>query len=145
MWAYTWFRWSKSANRISIFNFCPISCAKLKIIIVVILFFFFYVVAEAYIRENGCDRTDEAGANETDLVFLKGLLESPAVTQLIRVSIKYSRVNYFSTINASQTSSVKLNAAENKIKEIFHSSRWSWISKTVNSLRCTLNYTLIWA
>lgn len=27
-----------------------------------------------------------AGANETDLVFLRGLLDSPAVTQLIKVS-----------------------------------------------------------
>lgn len=47
--------------------------------------FFVYFISEAYIRENGYDATDNAGANETDLVFLKGLLESPAVTQLIKV------------------------------------------------------------
>lgn len=116
MWAYTRFRGSKSANRISIFNSWTISYAKLKIKIVCYFVFLFFVVAEAYIRENGHDTTDESGANETELVFLKGLLESPAVTQLIRVSIKYSRVKYFSTINASQTSSVELKAAENKTK-----------------------------
>lgn len=98
--------------------------------IIIVCNFAFFFVAEAYILENGYHPTDEAGANETDLVFLKGLLESPAVTQLIRVSNEYTlcvpctRVNYFSTIDASQvSSSVELNQAENQIKEIFHSLR----------------------
>lgn len=51
------------------------------------LFLFFRSISEAYARDNGYDSTDMAGANETDLVFLKGLLESPAVTQLIKVSL----------------------------------------------------------
>lgn len=49
---------------------------------------FIYLFSDAYqhVKNNFEDLEDRAGANETDLVFLRGLLDSPAVTQLIKVS-----------------------------------------------------------
>ena len=44
-------------------------------------------------RGNLDDLTGNAGANETDLVFLKGLLDSPAVKQLFKVSFLSSLKN----------------------------------------------------
>lgn len=41
-------------------------------------------------KENLTDLNDMAGANDTDLVFLRGLLDNPAVTQLIKVGISIS-------------------------------------------------------
>lgn len=38
-----------------------------------------------HVRDNVDDLNGKTGANETDLVFLKGLMDSPAVTQLIKV------------------------------------------------------------
>lgn len=43
--------------------------------------------AYQHVKNNLDDLEDRAGANENDLVFLQGLLDSPAVTQLIKVSI----------------------------------------------------------
>lgn len=54
----------------------------------------FFSIAEAFqhVRENLIEELNgKDGANETDLVFLKGLLDSPAVTQLIKVPIQLSK------------------------------------------------------
>lgn len=47
----------------------------------------FYTISAAFqhIKDNLTELNGRAGANETDLVFLKGILDSPAVTQLIKV------------------------------------------------------------
>lgn len=52
-----------------------------------IICLFVYQFADAYqhVKENLSELNGKAGANETDLVFLRGLLDSPAVTQLIKV------------------------------------------------------------
>ena len=44
-----------------------------------------FPAAFQHVRENVSELDSRAGANETDLVFLKGLLDSPAVKQLIHV------------------------------------------------------------
>lgn len=53
------------------------------------IYFLFTQFADAYqhVKENLSELNGKAGANETDLVFLRGLLDSPAVTQLIKVSV----------------------------------------------------------
>ncbi|CAO1381367.1 unnamed protein product [Diamesa tonsa] len=42
-----------------------------------------------HVRENVSELDSRAGANETDLVFLKGLLDSPAVKQLMQIQDKF--------------------------------------------------------
>lgn len=44
-----------------------------------------FSAAFQHVRENVSELDSRAGANETDLVFLKGLLDSPAVKQLMQV------------------------------------------------------------
>jgi hypothetical protein len=46
------------------------------------------LAAFQHVRDNLSDLNGKAGADETDLVFLKGLLASPAVTQLMKVRHK---------------------------------------------------------
>lgn len=48
--------------------------------------FCFFLDAYQHVKENLSELNGKAGANETDLVFLRGLLDSTAVTQLIKVS-----------------------------------------------------------
>lgn len=45
-----------------------------------------------HVKNNLDDLEDRAGANETDLVFLRGLLDSPAVTQLIKITDSFEEV-----------------------------------------------------
>uniref|UniRef100_A0A182XL98 L27 domain-containing protein n=1 Tax=Anopheles quadriannulatus TaxID=34691 RepID=A0A182XL98_ANOQN len=40
-----------------------------------------------HVRENLTDLNGRSEANETDLVFLQGILANPAVTQLIKVGV----------------------------------------------------------
>lgn len=49
------------------------------------ILFIFISAAFQHIKDNLTELNGRAGANETDLVFLKGILDSPAVTQLIKV------------------------------------------------------------
>lgn len=58
------------------------------------------VIAEAFqhVRDNVDENDSSVGANETDLVFLKGILDSPAVTQFIKVSVS-DWTNYTNEIN----------------------------------------------
>ena len=46
---------------------------------------FLFSAAFQHVCENVSELDRRAGANETDLVFLKGLLDSPAVKQLMQV------------------------------------------------------------
>nr|XP_029714934.1 uncharacterized protein LOC115258720 isoform X2 [Aedes albopictus]XP_029714935.1 uncharacterized protein LOC115258720 isoform X2 [Aedes albopictus] len=39
-----------------------------------------------HVRDNVEDLSEKSEANETDLVFLQGILQNPAVTQMIKVS-----------------------------------------------------------
>lgn len=50
-----------------------------------IVILFSFSAAFQHIKDNLTELNGRAGANETDLVFLKGILDSPAVTQLIKV------------------------------------------------------------
>ena len=50
--------------------------------------FLFFPAAFQHVRENLGELNSRVGADETDLVFLKGLLDSPAVTQLMKVSFQ---------------------------------------------------------
>lgn len=52
--------------------------------------FYFLFVSEAYqhVRENLTELNGKPEIDETDLVFLKGILDSPAVTQIIKVKFR---------------------------------------------------------
>lgn len=50
------------------------------------LFLFWVAEAFQHVSEHVDEIDAKAGASETDLVFLKGILDSPAVTQIIKVS-----------------------------------------------------------
>ena len=52
--------------------------------------FFFLVVSAAFqhVRDN-IDDLNGIGANETDLLFLKSLLDSPTMRSLVKVSKKF--------------------------------------------------------
>lgn len=50
---------------------------------------FLLSAAFQHVRDNLSDLNGKAGADENDLVFLKGLMDSPAVKQLIKVSPFY--------------------------------------------------------
>lgn len=55
--------------------------------ILLYFFSFFLYISDAYqhVKDNLIELNGKAGVDETDLVFLRGLLDSPAVTQLIKV------------------------------------------------------------
>lgn len=45
-------------------------------------------------QDNFSDLNEKTEANETDLLFLRGLLDSPAVTQRIKVSFFLTHILY---------------------------------------------------
>jgi hypothetical protein len=51
-----------------------------------LIFTSYFTEAFQHVRENFSELESVAVANDTDLVFLKGLLDNPAVSQLIQVS-----------------------------------------------------------
>jgi hypothetical protein len=55
----------------------------------------FCLVAAAFmhVRENIEDLNGRVGANDTDLIFLKGLMDSPIMRSLVKVRASFSALS----------------------------------------------------
>jgi hypothetical protein len=60
--------------------------------------FSFVAAAFQHVRENIEDLNGRVGANDTDLIFLKGLMDSPIMRSLVKVRVSFFALSMASSI-----------------------------------------------
>jgi hypothetical protein len=61
--------------------------------------FVFVAAAFQHVRENIEDLNGRVGANDTDLIFLKGLMDSPIMRSLVKVRDPFFALSMASSIH----------------------------------------------